>query len=186
MQEANKKKGLKQCFLQWGSLSKTLQWHILDIVLSPLTLYWVLQGDKKLDRKLLHQKKYKQKRFVWFYTAEPNCANPLSILVVNKTVYITAQPDFVQGGETIPPTNLTKESGCIPWEIPKKNQGTTQHLGPLDPRTRQVRWSTDRETQDHTAGDVQNVTTEPPNCKTILKYSPPFSILCLFLNECRP
>lgn len=26
---------------------KTQQWHILYIVLSPLTLYWVLQGDRK-------------------------------------------------------------------------------------------------------------------------------------------
>lgn len=43
-----KKKMTLALFLQWGRLSwKTQQWHILYIVLSPLTLYWVLQGDQK-------------------------------------------------------------------------------------------------------------------------------------------
>lgn len=38
-------------------LVKTQHWHILDIVLSLLTLYWVLQGGLKLDyKKLLHQR----------------------------------------------------------------------------------------------------------------------------------
>lgn len=45
---------------------KTQQWHILYIVLSPLTLYWVLQGDQK-HRKSFCTKdnaKSKMQRFV--------------------------------------------------------------------------------------------------------------------------
>lgn len=46
--QLKKKKMTLALFLQWGRLSwKTQQWHILYIVLSPLTLYWVLQGDQK-------------------------------------------------------------------------------------------------------------------------------------------
>lgn len=47
-----KKKMTLALFLQWGRLSwKTQQWHILYIVLSPLTLYWVLQGDQKQQQQ---------------------------------------------------------------------------------------------------------------------------------------
>lgn len=54
-------------------------WHILYVVLSPLTLYWVLRGDEKQtnkQKKLLHQQ-WKQSEGLYApfsHCDQPNCA----------------------------------------------------------------------------------------------------------------
>lgn len=51
-------------------------WHILYIVLSPLTLYWVLRGDGKQKKKLLHQQRKQSEGLCapFPHRDEPSCA----------------------------------------------------------------------------------------------------------------
>lgn len=78
-------------FFQWGSMSYKLNNDILYIVLSLLTLYWVLQGDQK-HRKSSCTKDNANKAKVCthhFHTAQPNQAVlsscQIKTQIVNKT-----------------------------------------------------------------------------------------------------
>lgn len=95
---------------------KTQQWHILYIVLSPLTLYWVLQGDQK-HRKNSCTKNNANKAQVCmhhFHTTKPNqavlssCQTSAQIQNVNKT-YLMAQPSWCRVKKILNKPDTTKE-----------------------------------------------------------------------------
>lgn len=115
---------------------KTQQWHILYIVLSPLTLYWVLQGDKKHRKSSCTNNNTNKAKVCMhhFYTTYPNQALPntfakLELQMWTKQILIKGAARPVYNGKESKQTQRQKKKGCIPWEkknvfLVEKNQGT--------------------------------------------------------------
>lgn len=93
---------------------KTQQWHILYIVLSPLTLYWVLQGDQKHRKSSCTKDNANKAKGLYapfsHRTAEPSCAR----LLTNVSAQIRAQ--------NVNKTQSTAQPGrCGVEKIPNKH-----------------------------------------------------------------
>lgn len=119
-------------------------WHILYVVLSPLTLYWVLRGDEKQTNKKSSCTNNENKAKVGmhrFHTA------------TNRTVPDASAGSGLGGRK---PRSRTARAWCVAESVPDKPEKTHKRrwggerdalhkrkvsgprncLGPLDPRTR--------------------------------------------------
>lgn len=117
---------------------KTQQWHILWIVLSPLTLYWVLQGDRKHTKSFCTKKK---KRRGLCARAEPTpyTSRPQTWPQHNPSNRTARRGAWWERFQTNP--NATKD-GVRPvtkgFPSGKGPRGHRSPSGPSDPRTRRA------------------------------------------------
>lgn len=161
-------------------------WHILYVVLSPLTLYWVLRGDEKQTNKkssCTNNENKAKVRMHRFHTA------------TNRTVPDASAGSGLGGRK---PHSRTARAWCVAESVPDKPEKTHKRrwggegrapqekgfrtkelprpVGPKDASGAERGRSADRPAQGHGKGDVQKL-------KTFVPSSPLPSVshsLCLF------
>lgn len=143
-------------------------WHILYVVLSPLTLYWVLRGDEKQKKKKSSCTNNENKAKVCmhrFHTVTNRAVPDASV-----GSGLGAKASFTHSrawcvAESVPdkPEKPINEGGRAPQEKGFRTKEPPRPVGPKNAPGAKQGWSADRSAQGHGKGDVQKLKTFVPS-----------------------
>lgn len=143
-------------------------WHILYVVLSPLTLYWVLRGDEKQKKKKAPAPTMKTKqRFVCTvftpWRTELCPTRPSGRDLEQKPRSRTAGRGVWRKSVPDKPEKPINERGRAPQEKGFRTKEPPRPVGPKNAPGAKQGWSADRWAQGHGKGDVQKLKTFVPS-----------------------